>query len=328
MERGSRIGLILIFLMIIFSIIFISEESTLAQNNFLPKNPKPDVVVTLSLLESFKKAPVGPGDSGIVEFNGNVNVTLNNAKSVVVYLTVDDPWGTATIKPTTIEFSNSCKKPFIVNVTAPLGESRNTGGVIKVFCNLTTSPENLSFEINPKYGGLQGLIHMEQFYDFSVDIDKPVIKTEPGKEVKFNLIITNKGNGRDYFTIKVDNKNKLSDNGFKVKINLEKSEEWFEEIKDEEWIVGINEKQNVSVEIYVDTPSGIDRGGTYNIKINVTSALCFENRGLNPSQELILEVKLKDDGFLSNPWILGVIAGLVLFIILIIYLIGRKKRKK
>ncbi len=203
-----RIGILIMVIMSFFTAIptLFTQEAEAVQG--IP-------TVSIALTEPSKSADVGPGDTGVVTFTGIVSVTLNQATRVIVSLNAEDTWGSAVVSPNTLLFTANGDKGFGVSVRARPRESFNNIGTVTVTGRWAMYPGTLSGPAQPP-DGAKGRININQFFKFTLMSPKAFIETSPGSQIVYTLVIQNRGNFMDTFTIDVINYEKLSKKHFEV----------------------------------------------------------------------------------------------------------------
>ncbi len=209
--------------------------------------------VSIALQEPSQTAHVGPGDTGVVTFNGVVEVICNPLTRVVVSLYSEDTWGSSVVSPSSLVFSISGEQSFTVSVQAPLGESCNTCGTVMVTGRWVMYPGTLGGSCNPS-GGATGRIDIGQYHKYSFSSPKTNTQTSPGGRVEFELSIKNEGNGDDTVNLGVNNADELTTNGLHVTFSTT--------------TLAIPLGENMYVNIFVSTYS-TTTGGTHEIKIEI-----------------------------------------------------------
>jgi hypothetical protein len=212
MNKSFKVLRLGILLMIIFSSltmftnVFTDDAEAAAQG--LP-------TVSISLTDQSRAASVGPGELGTVTFNGIVQVAQNQATRVVVSLAAEDTWGSAVVSPSTLLFTQDGSQPYSVSVRARPRESFNTIGIVTVTGRWRMYPGTLGGAAEPA-SGATGRIDISQFFKFTLKSEKAFIETSPGSQVAFTLIIQNRGNFMDTFSIDILNEDKLNKKDFSV----------------------------------------------------------------------------------------------------------------
>ncbi len=269
LKMGIMIGIMLSIL--VLTLIQIPEESEAA--TVLP-------IATIALDQPTQVADVSPGALGTVEFSGTVSCEMNSATSAIVSLTATDTWGTATVTPSAIQFTNtdSSDKVFRVSVKAPLYTSRNTVGQVIVSGKVVMYPTTLVGTVSPREGVI-GRIDIEPYFKFQLRAIKKYQEIGPGQTVAYNLHIINQGNIRDTFQISIDNEDKLTEQGFVVTIS--------------ERQVDIEELEEKKITISINTPIewNVWKNKVSGIKVSVFSQLYFEETGTPLSQIEIFKVR-------------------------------------
>jgi hypothetical protein len=256
---------------------------------------------------------VGPGEEGIVEFNGimSVKCDFNPLTRVEVSLTVIDTWGSSKVVPSKTTFFQSSEEPFIVQVIVPQGESCDERGIIKVYGSWIIYPSGASGFAEPEEG-VMGKIDIAQFFRFTLSVLQKYCETRPGSDVVFNLGIRNDGNGNDSFIIEILNHDTLHEKGFSVLLSQSK-------------VLLSEDAPEAKILISIDVPSSTSVIGQNIIKINVYS----ENgllEGLPPSVVRFVLGISRDYIYETNEFTISVI--LLIFIVIICIIIVWQWRKK
>jgi hypothetical protein len=217
--------------------------------------------VYIELLEQNKTANVAPGDTGVVTFSGKVTVDMNPVTRVVVSLMAEDTWGSAVVEPSTLLFASNGEQPFSVSVRAPKEASCNTVGEVRVTGRWRMYPGTLGGPCEPNEG-VVGIINIAQYCRFSTSTDSSNIEITAGSDAKFTLNIHNEGNGLDSFNIEICNIEELESKGINVRIN--------------QILLELAEKQNGSVEISISVPDDMDCG-KHDLDVIISSQLVAES---------------------------------------------------
>ena len=282
-----------LILFIFLSTAIIPYEAS-AQPGGMPK-------VTLSFMEPNKTAHVGPGETGVVTFTLEVNVTMNQLVRVVISLTAEDTWGSAVVDPSSILFSASGVKPASVSIRAKSGENCNTVGTVTVKGYWAMYPGGITGTAEPE-GGLVGNIYIAQFYKFSLHSSTGLFKeVKPGSDVEFDLGILNEGNGMDTFSIEIENLDELSNKDIEASLS--------------DHSVVNQAGQNRSVKLYIEVPDGVDSIGTHEIEVRVTSVNGAENGA--PTLIMKYVVKVPEENFTETSEF-----SIILVIIIVACLVG------
>jgi len=210
----------------------------------IPKNidaSQPSGSITLHHPEQVAK--VGPGEDGIVEFTGEVNVNTTgigaNVQMIVVKLTVDAPW-VASISPSTLTWGaqeTDVPKEFTVVVKVPNFTSASRVGEIIINGTINTNPGALLTNLPPE----KGIIRIAEYAQLRVACMEPYIEAVSGDNVSYQLEVKNEGNAEASITVEIKEIDDLVDLGWE-----------FENDKSNFYI---NEKGEELINITVSAPS-------------------------------------------------------------------------
>lgn len=264
--------------------------------------------VYIELLEFNKTAQVGPGEDGVVIFNGLVHVTKPPGTTVIVTLSADADSVSVTVSPLTLGFEGSEEeKPFSVSARADSHESAETVATLVVTGTWVVNPTGITGYAQPAEG-VTARVFIAQFYDFSLSSNMLKAETEGSDSVELELIINNEGNGMDTFRIKVLNEYDLDDKGFQVSVS--------------ESEVDIYEYQSSRVKIFVTTPE-TSGSGNHELIIQVISDN-GAREGL-PPERLVYEID-HSPSLIPGQYIIIIIVIAIIIVSLI--LIWRRKKRK
>jgi hypothetical protein len=305
MKKNSvliKLYLIVILSSLLLSIILPTTSAmSIDQNPGLP-------TVTVSLIDTVKTAHVGPGSDGTVEFNGTVTVSMNPATSVVVSLSAEDTWGSAEVSPSEMLFSKSGEQSFTVKVDARPRESTQTTGTVTVTGRWRLYPGTLGGSAEPPEGAT-GRINIAQFYKFTLKSPKAFIETSLDSEVEFTLIIQNRGNGIDVFSIGINNMDKMDEKDITVSLSQVTAQI-------------LENPTEHSIELRVTIPKDSKCIGYHTIKAGVTS----EGGGIQ--QMLRFVIRIPDEEVLYTTEFSTLIIIIILVIILCIAFFWHRRRKR
>jgi hypothetical protein len=268
--------------------------------------------VIIYLHEESRTAHVGPGDTGRVEFNGTVSVSLNPTTSVEVTLSAEDTWASALVSPATLTFRLSGSESFKVTVQVPALESISNPGSVTVTGRWVMTPGSINGVADPP-GGEVGRVDIAQFYDFSLRSTMSQIKASPDTEVIFALTIQNNGNGEDVFKINIRNEKELLDKDFEITLTMK------------EVVISENPGEEI-VRIQVSIPSSSKGLGQTTIQVEVRSE-GGSREHLQPKEfEFVVDVPQGEFAFTSEFKL--IIVAIIGLIIAGVYLFWRKRKKK
>jgi hypothetical protein len=276
MSKCDNIWRLSINLTLLFCVLLLIMPLTI-----IPCASEPTQSYTFEIdMEIEKTAHVGPGDSGVVTFNGTVEVECTQPTIVVVELSTEDTWSTSTVDPTTMYFRRTGKQEFTIQVTVPHGECcEKTGNFQLNYNSRLYGSGGASMS-----GWISGLINIAQFYDLSLSSAKPAIETTPGSTNQLDLTIKNTGNGNDTFSISIVDNDKFST---KVSSTL----------------IDICMDENVTVPITINIPSSQNIIGEHEINAQVIS-INGQKQGM-PPKNYSFEISIKESIETSEPDING-----------------------
>jgi hypothetical protein len=179
-KKDRIVNLKSIFLVYLISIFFIIPVFFITPALSQPPNmfnidPADEVDVYLKFNSSIQRADVSPCGSGLVYFDGVVQVRFPEhyprpPTEINVTLTSKDTWNTSKVTPEFLIFTENGEKPINVSVCAPKGESRNIVGLVQIKGYWVSNSAGLMGETRPDT--LQGRIDINPFYNFSVCCSK------------------------------------------------------------------------------------------------------------------------------------------------------------
>ncbi|UCH88321.1 MAG: hypothetical protein JSV49_08635 [Thermoplasmata archaeon] len=175
-------------------------------------------VVTLRFVEGEEEqvADVRPGEHGTVVFPGTIEVRLpagSSVQNVLVELTGSTGmnWPTS-MNPTEVWVIPGTVETFTATIAVPPETSYYVQDTVTVSGTATPDPGATTYNVEP----ITGTIRIEQFYKFSLSSDKPSEEACVDSIVYLQLIIHNQGNGRDTFSISLQNQQELDDKDINV----------------------------------------------------------------------------------------------------------------
>ncbi len=305
--KGKVIQSIFIILILLIGLFQILPNNSIAVGN-------PVVHLQFNEGEEVQQANVRPGESGEVSFHGTVSADIpagGAVQDVQVYLraATNQGWPT-TITPAVIMLQLGTEEaPFIATVKVPIETSYGTESIIIIDGTAETFPGSSTSEVPP----LAGTIKIAQYYRFALDCDAPTLKTTSGSDVTFELIIRNEGNGRDRFSIEVNNLDELTRKGFEIELSRS--------------MIEIPEKGEQTVEITIKVPDGSKGVGKNNIELKVCSEL--EPLGQRIYQRYTLTLKVSEDNiFLSTDFWYIIIVIIILTVCIIIFWKYKKSKRE
>ncbi|MCK5561125.1 MAG: hypothetical protein KAJ51_11045 [Thermoplasmata archaeon] len=296
----------LIFCLVISSTLFLLILNILPGTTAEPGSQLSGPQVYIELLEFNKTANVGPGEDGVVTFNGLVQVTKPPGTEVIVTLSADADLVSATVSPVTLPFNDEEEKPFSVSARADSHESAETVATLVVTGTWVLNPGGFPGTAQPP-GGVTARVFIAQFYDFSLSSNMLKAETEGSDSVELELTINNEGNGMDTFRIKVLNEYDLDDKDFQVSVS--------------ESEVDIYEYQSSSIKIFVTTPD-TSGSGKHEVIVQVTSDN-GAREGL-PPEKLVYEID-HSASLIPDQYIMVIII-IAIIIVCLLFIWRRKKR--
>ncbi|MCK5559906.1 MAG: hypothetical protein KAJ51_04910, partial [Thermoplasmata archaeon] len=166
-----------------------------------------------------QEASVGPGDPHAVRFQGSVSVhesAVSNVQSVHVKLesSSDQGWELV-IHPDEFYINPGNSDDFELTVRVPFGTSSEIEDTITVTGFAENYPSGSGgIEIPPIYG----TIKIKPYYQVTLRPITNHIKTSPGSEVTFVLLIENNGNAINRFSIELENNDELDEKGYEFEL--------------------------------------------------------------------------------------------------------------
>ncbi|MCK5562295.1 MAG: hypothetical protein KAJ51_16970, partial [Thermoplasmata archaeon] len=169
--------------------------------------------------EEVQEASVGPGDPSYVIFHGTVTAQAgigSNVQSVYVRLESSSQQGwTNSIHPEEFIVNSGESEPFEIGVKVPFGTSSDIEDTITVTGFAENYPSGSGgIEIPPIYG----TIKIKPCYQVTLRPITNHIKTSPGSEVTFVLLIENNGNAINRFSIEIENHDELEEKGYEFEL--------------------------------------------------------------------------------------------------------------
>jgi hypothetical protein len=267
--------------------------------------------VTIALHDENKTAHVGPGDPCYVMFNGTVSVIFSSASSIEVTIGSIDDFGYSDISPETFVFSTSGEESFTVIFLVKPGESCKNNGSVTIIGYWRWYHSSIIHMASPEEG-ITRSIDIAQYFEFFLSGMTGTTRMLPGEEEKFNLAITNKGNGDDVVVAEIINQEELTNKGFEVSLSESRLE--------------LPEHGTVNVKITIRTPSGIGSIGHHDMKIRVSS-----EKGLSenePPKTITFDIDIPEDSITSTTEFYFIIVIVLVVIVLSIILFWRRRRKR
>jgi hypothetical protein len=302
----GRIYVILILALIILPILCISTPVTGAPEQ-IPAGPE----VTLRLLAPEQNANIAPGEDGFVRFHGIASADNIGPNNIKVYMSSIDTWANSHVEPSILEFSpnDRYEKAFVVTVPVPRYTCCDEIGTLEVFGDARLYPSMRMINCEP----VSGIIYVQQYHQFQISVlsDK-YIRTNPGDEVEFDLMIYNEGNGRNTFVINTGNEKELFDKDFIIEV----SERRFE----------ISEFSEKRIKIKVHTPSDLDKHGKQDIRIAITSS--GNNETMTITQYEVLMVGVDYDSWVYLSLYISIPIIIIVCLVVGYKLRARRRAKK
>ncbi len=159
---------------------------------------------------SSQEVDVSPGQSGIITYNGEVEVNIvpSSPNPAIVQMTASaQGWPTA-ISPSTMIFTGAGgKQTFQVSVAVPNFTPFTSNGQLKLDGLLSQGATIKSCTTN-------AIIKIIQYFRLNVISDQPYMEIAPGDIGNFVVTVDNLGNGADEFEILIDNADDLGQQGW------------------------------------------------------------------------------------------------------------------
>jgi hypothetical protein len=271
--------------------------------------------VEFKLLNYEAIAHVGPGDSCIAEFKGQVYVECWDMAGIIS-LNAQSSWGSSEVIPDTIKFSeqNHGYIPFKVTVKAPYYASPNNSGLLLITGSyLLDSPTDIYGLCEPREG-LEGKVKIAQFHKIQTNYRESYKMVGPGERSEFQLQIQNQGNGNATIFVNVTNFEDLKRKG----VIVTPHSATFELEPIDKKIINFN----------VTAPNEFPMGQYYGVKIEIRTEESIDEGGKVVNEVLRIQIG-NPYHYLFFSYILCVITLFVLFILItIVYARWRLKKKK
>jgi hypothetical protein len=267
--------------------------------------------VTIELPAEPAEVDVSPGSSGNVEVTGNVTCDKVGPDQVKVNLIGSTDMGGCSIEPPNMVFGgtsgSSETQTFVATTRVPQGTSCTTS------CVLTVSGVYVQGGLNYNIAPNSISIVVMQYFKITVlNKDGVIHNAKPGKDVEFELMIYNEGNGDDILLLDFVDRSHLSDKGF----NLPEPYEF-----------SLAENSNQSVSVKIGIPD--DASGNYGTQMFVLSKVSEETD--TPYQvSFNIYVKVGDNiaGDLIKDYILSPFVIMAVIIILAVIMVYKFKGKE
>jgi hypothetical protein len=290
-------------LLIIIGLLFLSSYSCVV---CVKANPLTEV--TLALQEDIPTVDVSPGSGGVVEMDGEVTCEKYGPDDVKVFLTASSDFGPAPAEPASFVFSGVSgsveTQPYKVSTRIPMGTSSS------LTPSITVSGYFDQGGLRSTIPQVSQIIIILQYYKIKYFIEDRSVNINTGENAKIEFIVTNLGNGEDFFEIDFKNRNDLQSKGFKLTQPFE---------------VNMEEETNKSISLHVNAPE--DKSGTYPAEISILSQGSTHS---NSTEEVIMSISLiitsnigrQIGSYITSP------LGIVTIAIVIVVAVFLKKRKK
>jgi len=183
-----------------------------------------DIIVAVNLDDYVVNADVGPAHSGLVTLTGYIHAVQPidlDAQYGMIQLEVDAGGWQVTDIPLITVTNMDTEQVFSVSVLVPQGSASsdlNSSQTVTVSGSWYYEPESRSGTIEP----VSAMIYIEQYYQYSVTVDRGYMQTSPGGEFDIELSIVNEGNGDDEISVEVLNRAQLERQGFAIILDIEK----------------------------------------------------------------------------------------------------------
>jgi len=238
-------------------------------------------VASSTLLDppTMREAEVGPGDTGIVNYTGNVSIQvlghIEEVERIDVSLNVST-YGSGwpcNISPSHISIDPRIQEkiPFEVTVYVPPGTPYTTSERVIVTALVEPFPEG---EVN--VSSFKGTVTVSQYHQFSVKVSEPYFDLR-GRRQSYIINISNEGNGHDTFEIEITNFIGLNYDGWVISLTDSRSN------------VDYNESGEINISI---TPPTSIPDGTYEIYVRVGSEQARTLKGLDISENYTIFVEV------------------------------------
>lgn len=307
-------GKVIRTLFLIFFLLLVMVQSV---PNNVTAIGEPEVSLKFDDGGNVQEASVGPGDPHAVRFQGSVSVhesAVSNVQSVHVKLesSSDQGWELV-IHPDEFYINPGNSDDFELTVRVPFGTSSEIEDTITVTGFAENYPSGSGgIEIPPIYG----TIKIKPYYQVTLRPITNHIKTSPGSEVTFVLLIENNGNAINRFSIELENNDELDEKGYEFELS--------------DSTIVIPEKENKTIEVTVIIPehlTQLNEHKGYAIRITIISeGQTFDERD-HRIWEFYLEVYQKDI-YLTYEFVISIIIIIAIVISVIIIKRFRKSKRK
>jgi len=297
---------------IIFLIVLIVFPSMICFSDSVDAIGAPQVHLMFEEGEEEQVADVQPGETSTVSFPGIVEVGRSPGgavQDVVVTLmgSTELAWPVSII-PEMVQVDPGGSAKFVATVSVPIECSFYIQDVLTISGVARNFPGVGAYNVPP----VTGSIRIAQFCMFTIHASEPKICTGPGSRVVYEMDIHNLGNGKDTFSVNINNLDELNNKGIKVNKNIYTAE--------------VNEKSNYTFEIRVDVPSGGKASGKHTIEVQVASELAEKSGEVQSSMVYCLELEVEGGTILGVSYLsFGVIVIIIAVIVAAIVVVRRRK---
>jgi hypothetical protein len=274
---------------------------------------EPVVIIKFLEGEEVQSADVRPGEHGTVQFPGTVEATIplgSNIQDIVVELRgyTRESWAVS-VNPDSVQVDPGGTATFSATVSVPPETSIEISDILTIEGTARTFPGSGTYDVPPE----QGTINIDQFYKFGLNCVETNKQGTYDDQLEFDLTITNLGNGKDQYSIQIENYEKLMANDITVTPSTPS--------------LGIAEKSFLNVKIRVDIGSSSDCEGKHTIEVGVFSETQSQKEGTSFSKGYPLQIEVTAPKLLEtvNDYSSLIVAILIVIIIAAI-VIGKRKK--
>lgn len=257
---------------------------------------------------------VEPGAANKVFYYGIVSVKMNPmgpAFPVKIELIAytDQGWN-CTVTPNTFSIPPGTGQPFTIEVTVPAKTSYYTGGTMSLYGKASSFPDYVTRQGSP----ITGTIKIEQYQNYTVKCDAPVLQARPGSIETFEISVTNTGNARDRVYLKIENRDELRKHGILASLDRH--------------FIDLESHINETVTIRVRVSKGAKAVGDHEIVVKTYSMRGPGEVILIKNQTLRLEIPQDTIIYTDEFFISSLILIVIIFCIFFTWQMRRLRKKR
>ena len=190
-----------------------------------------------------------------------------------------------------------------MTVIVPPNTSSTTTDTIQIWGTGILISEHYSDTLTP----ITGTIRITQHHNTRLVTNTPTLTIGMEKSVKYNLSITNTGNGHDIYNINIDNRKELENAGLSTFL-----------------LDGLNLSANETKDIDVIIQTSKDtKPGKYKIELSIKSNIEERNKDFAVQHNITLTLEVEEENLITL--VIGI--AIIIYLIAIICFIWAKKRK-